>query len=80
MTCFSRELHPIYGAVPDDGDFVEAGEILGLSPDAGEVITAPVSGWVRLVSSPDSPERRLVVEVWQDRRELEQKPAAGRVA
>jgi hypothetical protein len=80
MTCFSQELHPIYGAVPGDGDFVEAGEILGLSPDAGEVITAPQSGWVRLIFSPASPPQRLVVEVWQDRRELEQKPAADRVA
>jgi hypothetical protein len=76
MTCFSRELHPVYGAVPRDGEHVEAGEILGLSPDAKDVVTAPLSGWVRLVASPGASDRRLTIEVWQNRRERDEAQAA----
>ena len=79
MTCFSRELHPVYGAVPRDGDYVEAGEILGLSPDSRDVITAPVSGWLRLVTS-HSPDRRLTAQIWQDRRARDEADAAEALA
>jgi hypothetical protein len=78
MSSISLELHPVYGAVPRDGEFVEAGEILGLSPDAGEVITAPHSGWVRLISSPNSSQHPLIVEICPNRRELDGEPPAAR--
>ena len=43
------EVHPVYGAIYKDGEFVQRGAVLGLSVDSKSVVVAPVSGWVRLV-------------------------------
>jgi hypothetical protein len=63
MECFLHELHPVYGAIPGDGDFVERGDVLGLSVDAKEVVVAPFSGRVRVVATPGEPGRRVHVEI-----------------
>lgn len=64
------DVHPVYGAIYKDGEFVQRGAVLGLSVDSKEVVVAPVSGWVRLV--PHSPgaavqnaPQSLQVEIWQ---------------
>lgn len=63
------ELHPIYGAIPQDGEFVRRGDVLGLSTDSREVILAPVSGWVRIIRTPEethgSEACRLLVQILQ---------------
>jgi hypothetical protein len=63
-------VHPVYGAIYKDGEFVQRGAVLGLSVDSREVVVAPVSGWVRL--SGEVPVQRapdllegLRVEIWQ---------------
>lgn len=63
MDCFDHELHPVYGAVPRDGELVQPGDILGLSVDTHEVVTAPISGRVRLVSEDGHTERHLWIEI-----------------
>ena len=68
MNSEGYELHPGYGAVPRDGEFVERGEVLGLSVDAKEVVVAGVSGRVRVVRQRDAVARRLRLEI---------EPAAG---
>jgi hypothetical protein len=45
----SLSVHPVYGVIYQDGEFVQRGAVLGLSVDATEVVIAPVSGWVRLL-------------------------------
>lgn len=63
-------VHPVYGAIYKDGEFVQCGAVLGLSVDSREVVVAPVSGWVRLGGNgedtllPDVMEG-LRVEIWQ---------------
>jgi hypothetical protein len=66
-TCL--KVHPVYGAVYTDGEFVSRGAVIGLSVDMDAVVTAPISGWVRLVrkrpSDPPSDEKPdLRVEIW----------------
>ena len=63
MELVNRELHPVYGAIPSDGDFVRQGEVLGLSADATEVVLAPVSGWVKLEPHTSAADPRLVVRI-----------------
>lgn len=63
-------VHPVYGAIYKDGEFVQRGAVLGLSVDSREVVVAPVSGWVRLnkrveVSPHPDPIEGLRVEIWQ---------------
>jgi hypothetical protein len=67
MDQIDAELHPIYGAIPADGEFVQQGDILGFSVDARELVTAPTSGWVRLVSYPDPSASRLYVYIHASR-------------
>ena len=57
------EVHPIYGAIPSDGEFVLEGEILGLSADAREIVTAPRSGWIKLVPANEPESNRLYVHI-----------------
>lgn len=62
-------VHPVYGAIYKDGEFVQCGAVLGLSVDSREVVIAPVSGWVRLSESMEAslpPEilEGLRVEIW----------------
>lgn len=69
MVPLCLDVHPVYGAIYKDGEFVQRGAVLGLSVDSKEVVVAPVSGWVRLVM-PDSAgraaeARRLQIEIWQ---------------
>lgn len=63
MDKIDRELHPVYGAIPSDGEFVQKGEILGLSVDATEIVFAPISGWIRLIPSTDSSDIRLHIHI-----------------
>ena len=63
-------VHPVYGAIYKDGEFVQRGAVLGLSVDSREVVIAPVSGWVRLseeaqVKRTSDLEEGLRVEIWQ---------------
>lgn len=78
MIPLSLDVHPIYGAIYKDGEFVQRGDILGLSVDSKDVVVAPVSGWVRLVAyateAPDADaQHRLKIEIWQ-------KPMDGELA
>ncbi|MCS6775982.1 MAG: hypothetical protein RMJ43_00505 [Chloroherpetonaceae bacterium] len=64
-------VHPIYGAVYKDGEYVSKGAILGFSVDTRDVVIAPVSGWIRLIPSPEASSSRsavygLRVEIWQN--------------
>ncbi len=52
------KVHPIYGAIYQDGEFVQRGAVLGLSVDAREVVIAPISGWVKVMQ--DENETRFV--------------------
>ena len=40
------KVHSVYGTIYHNGEFVQRGAVLGLSPDGKEVVTAPISGWV----------------------------------
>jgi hypothetical protein len=60
----SLSVHPVYGAIYQDGEFVQRGAVLGLSVDSRGVVLAPVSGWVRLPADrADAP--GIAVEIWQ---------------
>lgn len=64
-------VHPIYGAVYKDGEYVSQGAVLGFSVDTRDVVIAPVSGWIRLIPPPEassnkSPIHGLRVEIWQN--------------
>ena len=52
------KVHPIYGAIYQNGEFVQRGAVLGLSVDAREVVIAPISGWVKVLE--DEEETRFV--------------------
>src|SRR5262245_55638678 len=39
------DVHPVYGAIYKDGEFVQRGAVLGLSVDSKAVVVAPISGW-----------------------------------
>lgn len=70
MAPLSLYVHPVYGAVYKDGEFVQSGAVLGLATDSSGVVVAPVSGWVRLKSSARSfatqlPDGGLRIEIWQ---------------
>ena len=61
-------VHPIYGTIYHDGEFVQRGAVLGLSVDSKEVVIAPISGWVRVSQATEvSPhlEEGLGIEIWQ---------------
>lgn len=62
----SLSVHPIYGAIYQDGEFVQRGAVLGLSVDAREVVVAPISGWVRLQPNTDV-KPTIEVEIWERR-------------
>jgi hypothetical protein len=49
----SLSVHPVYGAIYQDGEFVQRGAVLGLSVDARAVVIAPISGWVRVHPNTD---------------------------
>ncbi len=49
MEPWRLSVHPIYGAIYRDGEFVQRGAILGLNTQANGVVVAPASGWVRVV-------------------------------
>ena len=42
------DLHPVYGAIYKEGEFVQRGAVLGLSVDSKGVVVAPISGWVKM--------------------------------
>jgi Na+-translocating ferredoxin:NAD+ oxidoreductase RnfC subunit len=57
-------VHPVYGAIYQEGEFVQRGAVLGLSVDSKAVVTAPVSGWVRLPTAANEMQDGLCVEIW----------------
>lgn len=57
------ELHPIYGAIAGEGEYVERGEILGLSVNEKEIVRAPEAGRVRLLLLSDMQTPRLMVQI-----------------
>lgn len=62
------DLHPVYGAIYKEGEFVQRGAVLGLSVDSKGVVIAPVSGWVKVepsVSVSDPENVSLRIEIWQ---------------
>lgn len=63
MNTYDVEVHPIYGPVPSDGDTVEAGEVLGLSPDGGNVVAAPIAGTVHICRVQCGDGHRTVVRI-----------------
>ena len=59
------ELHPEYGPIYRDGEYVQCGLPVGLSADKKSVVRAPRSGWIRI---PDGREHAVVrVEIWSAR-------------
>ena len=71
-TCLN--LHPVYGAIYKEGEFVQRGAVLGLSVDSKGVVIAPVSGWVKMgqpVAAPDKEIQGLRIEIWQDPRNVD---------
>ena len=57
------ELHPVYGAIPRDGDLVSEGDVLGLSADGSATISAPFDGLIRLFRSCEGEASRLYAEI-----------------
>mgnify|MGYP003349621910 CR=1 len=53
-----------YGAIYRTGEFVQKGNVLGLSPNHKSVVVAPISGWVRLLGEEETPALPLRVEIW----------------
>ena len=60
MTPTYLELHPVYGAIYRDGEFVQRGAVLGLSVDSKGVVIAPVSGWIKMGRPPTVSETKAV--------------------
>ncbi len=58
LTC--PDAPPTCGAVYRTGDYVQKGNVLGLSKDRSSVVVALASGWARLVES----DSFLNVEIW----------------
>lgn len=68
------ELHPVYGAIYKEGEFVQRGAVLGLSVDSKGVVIAPVSGWVKMGQPgnvPAAEARSLRIEIWQQPRQAD---------
>lgn len=68
MTPMVLDLHPVYGAIYKEGEFVQRGAVLGLSVDSKGVVIAPVSGWVKLgplLPVPEQEAHSLRIEIWQ---------------
>jgi hypothetical protein len=62
------DLHPVYGAIYKEGEFVQRGAVLGLSVDSKGVVIAPVSGWVKMgqpIGVPEQEVQSLRIEIWQ---------------
>jgi len=74
---FDHLLHPVYGAIPRDGDYVERGDILGLSVDTQHVVTAPFSGWVRLLKTCEAAGCQLRIEVVAAPAKVAERPPAA---
>ncbi len=66
-TPLELNVHPIYGAIYQDGEFVQRGAVLGLSVDAREVVVAPISGWVKVLDVEED-SRFVRVEIWDNRK------------
>jgi len=68
------DLHPVYGAIYKEGEFVQRGAVLGLSVDSKGVVIAPVSGWVKMGPSVGYSEQAnpsLRIEIWQHPRNVD---------
>lgn len=72
-------VHPVYGAIYQDGEFVQRGAVLGLAVDSSAVVTAPISGWVRLLPRKDSAPA-LSLEIWQQPAEYADSASASEPA
>ncbi|MGC8667184.1 MAG: hypothetical protein ACP5VE_03575 [Chthonomonadales bacterium] len=69
MSSFDLEVHPVYGAVPADGDMVQPGEVLGLSPDGTALVEAPVAGRVHICRVQLGDGHRTIVRIVPHRTE-----------
>ena len=68
------DLHPVYGAIYKEGEFVQRGAVLGLSVDSKGVVIAPVSGWVKMgqqVGLSEQAIQSLRIEIWQHPRNVD---------
>ena len=68
------DLHPVYGAIYKEGEFVQRGAVLGLSVDSKGVVIAPVSGWVKIgqpVGYSEQANPGLRIEIWQHPRNVD---------
>ena len=68
------DLHPVYGAIYKEGEFVQRGAVLGLSVDSKGVVIAPVSGWVKMgqpVGLSEQAIESLRIEIWQHPRNVD---------
>lgn len=74
------EIHSVYGAIPHSGDHVEAGEVIGLSPDGTSVVTAPESGQVHLLTVKSPGGHRLFVKISGARAEAAPAHSSARTA
>ena len=71
------DVHPVYGAIYKNGEFVQRGAVIGLSVDAREVIIAPISGWIKIYDTPQpscEDDTGLRVEIWETGENRSQKP------
>ncbi|HLJ54611.1 MAG TPA: hypothetical protein VKT77_06185 [Chthonomonadaceae bacterium] len=49
-------VHPGFGSIYREGEFVQQGSVLGLATDERRVVIAPVSGWIRVPRGLRSPQ------------------------
>ena len=73
----SLSVHPVYGPIYQDGEFVQCGAVLGLSVDARDVVVAPVSGWVRLQPNTEV-KSTIEIEIWEQRDDSEHRARTDR--
>ena len=80
MNPFCVHVHPVYGAIYKEGEFVQRGAVLGLSVDSREVVTAPGSGWVHLPEDLEASVRTptgIRIEIWQQAAARDQQTSMG---
>jgi hypothetical protein len=71
------DLHPLYGAILQDGAQMRQGEVLGLDGDLRRVLVAPFDGVIRLLVTGTGAERRVRVFL-SEQKDRRESFAAGR--
>lgn len=67
-------VHPVYGAIYQEGEFVQRGAVVGLTTDSRGVVIAPISGWIRFAGRQGS-DLALCVEIYQQPDEYFESPS-----